>query len=579
VARDVEACWIVDQLARQGGWYSTPRPAPQTILDAPLCGSGVPEVGRVATPVGSPVWDRAAGLVGLNPATGVRPVWRFGDPTPWRGIMPVPGFPSTPAPTQFNVAYSGDGAVLRFRLPTLSGDVDLDLLFWRSGTFHMRVNEGPWANGTWTPGLNRYWPTRGEFEVTTDGTVISCRIRSTDTDTAWSSPITVNLSDASMDPASCEVQWLFGSLAAVQVALGPCSWEPPTAVIPLLDAHVPAPWLPDGDNVWDALQAVLGAYAAAGWTDAEGHLTVLNRHELAGVNRPKTPVDVDTMADDIPWRIAADDYADRLEVTWWPVSRPDEWDDPWEHRVDEKVQVPARSAVTIEARLDGYVERLFPWAHVDTTGVDWSITSEWDANTVEDGSGSVVTAGVSVTTDRLSPARARLTIRNTNPFPVWLVDPSGSPAMILRGDGIVRQESGQVIEYGAPALEAENPLEVDLGKTVQDRAAAEAIAAYVWERVNAPRWRAGSVRLPLDLGRDLGDILALEHPASGLRVNAMVTRIRLDGYAQTHDLVVLPTTWADFDAAWAGRTGTDFDAAWAGRTGGDFDRDPLRTGA
>jgi len=82
-----------------------------------------------------------------------------------------------------------------------------------------------------------------------------------------------------------------------------------------------------------------------------------------------------------------------------------------------------------------------------------------------------------------------------------------------------------------------------------------------------------------DWSRDLGDVVTLSHPRTGLDVKALVVKIGRDGepgrVSERLDLVILPPTWTDFDAANAARTWDTWDAAWTGKTWNDFDRDPL----
>lgn len=63
----------------------------------------------------------------------------------------------------------------------------------------------------------------------------------------------------------------------------------------------------------------------------------------------------------------------------------------------------------------------------------------------------------------------------------------------------------------------------------------------------------------------------------------LITGIALKGepgdISQTLTVVVLPPTWADFDAAWlaASKTWTTgFDPVWAGSNFASFDFDPLK---
>ena len=156
----------------------------------------------------------------------------------------------------------------------------------------------------------------------------------------------------------------------------------------------------------------------------------------------------------------------------------------------------------------------------------------------------------------------------------------GEPALILRGLGVWQQDTQSQIIYGVGEADAKNEITLDLGPLAQDRTTASAIAAYLWDRARISRWRALSIRIPLDLSMDVGDVLALFHLASDLRTDAIVTRINLSGSAgqvsQVIDLAILVPTVAALDALWRDETVDEFNAFWAGSTVSDFDNDPLK---
>src|SRR5690606_17219000 len=128
---------------------------------------------------------------------------------------------------------------------------------------------------------------------------------------------------------SLSIADLGGAISGIAIGSGSGLWARPTACMSLLDGFVETPWIPEGGDVWSALQSTLDAYCGAGWVALNGTLMVLNRHELAGSGRPKTLVDVNVQVEELAWTLDADDYADRLEVTWWPVTWPDEDVEPF----------------------------------------------------------------------------------------------------------------------------------------------------------------------------------------------------------------------------------------------------------
>ena len=557
VSGPVDPVWIAEKLARQCGFYSTPRAGVGSFFNDALAG------------VGSTAYSMATGIPGISAAASLVHV-QVGST--------FPGLTVTA-----NVAGEVIFRVFDRNTP-LPVDRAVDIRI-SGASVAIRWNGGSWSSATYAAGMDPDWPTRVQFRLTATGaTTWSVQARSSAAG-SWSTAATVTASDPGFGDTALGVNVhsvTGGGVSGVDIAEGtdpgPVVWEKPTARLSLLDGSMTAPWI-ESEDAWTGLQDVCAAYAGAGWVDRHGMLTVINRHELAGSGRPKTPIDVDRLAEDVSWTLDDDDFADRIEVTWYPVTWPEDADD-YEQTLGDGLYVPAGRSVGVEVDLEGYVRDLLPWENISA---GTSISSTWEANTASDGSGSDVATGIVVTTDRLSPSRAVVTVTNSNAADVWMVDFSGNPSLIIRGTGAAAQDSPQVITYGADAIDARRPLSVDLSRIVQSKADADSLAAYLWERVNRPRWRAGSVRLPLDWTRDLGDILALSHPGSGLAVNALVTRITIGAgpgsIPQTCDLVVLPPTAADFDAAWAGKTSTDFDAAWLGKTSTAFDNDPLNTEA
>jgi hypothetical protein len=547
----VDPVWIVDQLARRMGFWSTPAPVPSATLSLPLVGSLAAEVGTTPTSTVTPIWSGVTGAPGLASAAGI--IGRLGWDTTRTTYLTA------------NIA----GAVV-FRL----GGVDLRIA---DGEVALRTApSGSWSARAFVRGLSPAWTTRVQVELWTDGVVTNARARSA-ADAAWSDwAIT-----SSGEPTDqFMIMSLAGGLSGLQVSTfaDPALWAPRSARMSLLGGTVPAPWVPATDDTWTALQGVCDSWAAIAVKTNDERLVVLNRGEAAGAGRPKTRIDVDRMAEDIKWDVAADDYADRLVVTWHPVTWPDEFTGPSEWTVAEALHVPAGTSVAVDVDLGGYVRELMPWVtYSDGTGE----LSEWEANTAADGSGVSVESGLTVTTSHPSPARARVSVFNASAADVWMVDADGASGLILRGVGQATQDAPSTIMRGKIEADAKFPLDIDLGKTVQTRADADELASYLWERVNRARFRADSVRLPLDWTRDLGDILILEHARSGLRMNALVVGIHIDtGTAgMTVDLVALPTTWDDFDAVWASKTFDQFDAVWADKTLTAFDSSPLTTEA
>lgn len=559
--------WVIYHLAKQLGFHAVPPPVPSTYLHIPFLGGA--EDSDVILNTARHKWSMVTGVPSLSSAS-----------------------------MMFNTGFSAVDTVEAESAPAISdifitlnvvGEVVLDIdEMWslKLGRTSIGVADdpsGPWDTRSFGRTSNNVWPNRIQLQLRRqyseiDGWTTKVRARGGVTSgfTGWLDVGSLNSGTAEIVSVSPD-----GGISDWHVTYEADSnlWATPTAHLNLLEATVDAPWT-SAPDVWAALQEVCGAFGAAGWVSRHGVLTVMNRHQMAGANRRTEPIDVNLMADDIKWTLEDDDFADRLEVTWHPVTMELDYDwnptSPEEVEKDlsdEMLHVPAGGSSTIVVEFDGFVRKVYPF-HPTSNG-DSQPLSDWSANTNHEGTGANVVYGITIKAEHLSPSRVHVTIKNTNTFDVWM------DTLNVRGAWPATQDSPQVVARGVSAHIARNALSVDLGKLVQTKEDAERLADYLWSRVDKPRWRASSVRLPHDWDRDLGDILALTHPETGLSVNAVIVRVHVDANAgrisQTVDLVLLPPTWEEFDAAWADGTWDDFDALWADSTYDDYDNNPIFT--
>lgn len=187
--------------------------------------------------------------------------------------------------------------------------------------------------------------------------------------------------------------------------------------------------------------------------------------------------------------------------------------------------------------------------------------------------------------DRVTSSTWKVYIDNRTASPFHMVDNTGTPWLKLRSSWWYDQTQEQVIERGAASTDAKNPIEIDLSNYVQNEEDANALADFIWSRVNRRSWKATTVNSVPDYRLDLGDVIEIVHSRTGVRSNAIVTKIDLAGdqgsLTQKIDLTLIPSTWEDFDEAWANALPGDdwitFDALWAPYTWDDFDRTPTAT--
>lgn len=545
-----DAIWIVDTLARQAGYYATPAPTPSTFLSVPGIGGICADVGTMTSNT-APTFTEALGQPGIKSG-------------------------------QFKAATSWDNYVNYLTLNTAGSVFTVGNVTLEIGIGTLKVTGDSTQTVTFEPGLDPNWPLRVQVEIqssTVPGVGSHMiRARSAHDDTKWSDFAVVPNRDV-MGDLEYQSGIFNGLLMSTEADAG--LWAAPTADFSLLDAIVTRPTIATDATVWSAIQDTVQTFAAAGWLTRHGVLKVINRHELAGDTSERIPFDVAALAEDIPWTLAADDQADRLVVTWSPVTPPDDPDELLEWAVgDGLVEIPARSTVSYLVDLGGYTEQVLTFRHIDVeTSLDFST---WEANTAADGSGTEITTGVNIGVERITTSTVIVTLTNLYNQTIWMVDYDGKPALILRGFKRWEQASQAQIAFGATSTAAKNEITIDLGRLAQDSTTARSIALYMWDRSTVNRWRASSIRIPLDLSLDVGDVLTLTHAPSGLYADAIITRLSLAGRAgqidQIIDIALLPPVVASFDARWHGATVAEFNTFWANKTVRDFDNDPLKVG-
>lgn len=532
-----DPAWIVDVLARQLGNYSTPKPAPSCILSIPGVGGLHAEYGSFSYTDGvfEPVSiDGQAALSGRT-------------------------FITTLADGTTYLTFTGEACTF-----TVFGE----MLFIGSQSISCATGDSAY----FARGLDPVDPLRIQLEIRTDLPRVQVRARSSH-DAAWSSPIEMNLAAIQFDSRFAQVAGDFRGLQLTRDA-DPELWATPTADIPLLDAACLAPVLSPNLRVWEALQETVQAFLGACWIDRAGVLRAKSRHQLAGLGRREKVIDVATDADSLNWTISADDFADRMEIEWSRLD-PDEDTDEW--TVGEKIRVRANASAVFLVELATFVGTVNGFAHADLAT---SNESTWEANDAPLGDGAFITSGLAFKIERITGSTARVTVTNANGFDVWLVDDTGEPAVVVRGSDVLKSTMQPQIEMGVSVGESVEPISIKLGPLVQSEAVANALVAYLWDRCQTPRWRAESIRIRPDLQLDIGAVIALTHTPTGLRTDALVTRVQMSGksgeFAQHIDLAILPPTVSAFDASWAGATCTAFDTALAGKTVSDFDAAPMR---
>lgn len=584
----VDPCWTAGRLAAQAGFDAIPRPVASALLAAPLHGG----IGLLPT-----------SLYPLTPfqSTGLIAKWELltGDVAVGAGGTSYCAFtsdrPGGDVVTPLSNALTRDGSI--FLTLNATGEVHLwdPIQGWYvkivnnpdSSTFTLAVsNDGiePAGPGVSFAGQQSDdWPTRVQVELERDWsgtqwTETRGRVRSGESSawTSWTthaanySPVVTYLDAPSIGAGLGAAAP--GQFAGLQITTeaDPALWTPSKAHLKPLGGDVGIPWVPADLDVWDAIRDVCSAWLGAAIVGTDGILRMLDRDDLAGANSTGEVTDIGHDWTDLPWELDPDDSVDRVAIT---VTAPtirnamlgSSTKAPAAWRADEVISVPGGATVKIPVVFDNAaavgVFRSFvqPSASPDP---QWSTYSFVSAYSNPEGTGAqVANTQIGVQVEQTSATTAVVTYSNRSAQTQYLVTDAdlptggGEPSLIVNAASVATYTTPQVIERGLPAGEAQRALEVDLTPWVQRTQDAEEIANYLWSRLSGTRlWKVNSVRVRLDWTHDLGKVLRLVHSKTGLEAKALITKVHYDGQpgevAQTLDLVLLPWTFADFNAAW-----------------------------
>ena len=379
------------------------------------------------------------------------------------------------------------------------------------------------------------------------------------------------------------------SMSGLQVTLDsdlPDLYAAPSAWVEPLGQPAAIRWAPHDMTSWDAIQAICGANMGAAWVERDGRFACRNRGYLSGGGPDVYDVDVSERVEDVGWSIDPADGADRLVVTYAPggnVAGPGVASNVW--AATERLSVAAGASIDIDVPLSGPADVVTGWDHASLIPPG-SETANWprsifSAMTAESGGVPINVLLLEFRTIWVSSSMVTIRVTNKSAGRAWLVDANGEPCVFVQALNVRSFDAVQSVERGVSAEDAVNAVTVDLGHWVSSASAAVSAADYLWGRVSDPAWKASAVRIVPDPSVDLGQVVRLIHAESDLDVKALVVKVALSGDAgsitQELDLVLLPPTWTDFDAAWIGRRWTDFDAHWAGRAWTDFDFNPLES--
>jgi len=613
--------WLVAELAEQIGFRAGPNVTPgqngySPILDVPLQGSLLPRhpLNAPFSTSSSYSWGSSEGVVGLSTEADstVDVIYEVEYQVPQTFSITLDinnawaGFEWNDIPTNGRFGI---------QLKAETGNSDVDIIVYSTGSNGVANPNTSFNNNDITRDTDT--PNRIQIEVTmgvasaTGYNSASIRVRRRDG--FWFGPFVHPMTNqlSRLNDHNIEVS-VFGnssvgdgvlsnysvidnSLNSTSVRadlLNTIGGDQGRLYIEPLFGQIQSPWLDPNLGVWSTMQAIVEAWQGSLITDVYGDLKVLNRFTLAGLNnlQQERIVDVGLRFEDLPWEMDYADQADRLVLKYRPleaiVADPSQVGLPTIYEFQEVLIVrPGANEFffTLEYLYPTDLKML-PFIRKDS---DNGVYHVWDAHRYNNGSGAHIAPGtdISMRIDRVSSATWKLYIVNHTASPFHMVDNTGTPWVKIRSSWYYSQTQEATIERGVAATDSKTGIEVDLGHYVQHPDDAEALADFIWARVNRRSWKAKTIETIPDYRLDLGDVIEIQHKRTGVKSNALVTKVELEGepgnVSQKIDLLLMPPTWEDFDEAWANAlptsTWTTFDALWDDYTWVDFDRTPTAT--
>lgn len=612
--------WLVAELAQQMGFQPGPNVIPgqggyHPILDVPLQGALVPR-----EPLNAPFettdtisWGSSEGNVGLSTANdnSIDVIYEVEKVLP--EVFTVT-FDISDEWGGFEWNDVDTNGRFGIQVETAIGDSTVDLVIYSTGdngVANTSTNVGP-LDITRNPDTPNRIQVEVEFTASSAFSWGSASVRIRRQEGAWFGPyvhampnglnrqnnhnIDMQVFEIGTGPAILSnysvVDNASTSAAVRDALLSTVGGEQGRIYLEPLLGTITSPWLNPDLSVWSTMQEIVGAWQGALITDVYGNLKVLNRNTLAGLNnlQQERVVDIGLRFEDLPWEMLWSDQADRLVVKYRPVVdvvfQPGQTGLPTVYEFqdilivypgDNEFFFTLEYLYPLDLKLNQFVRK----------DNDNGFYHVWDAYRYNNGSGAHIAPNtdIQMRVDRVTSATWKVFIRNLTGQPFHMVDNTGTPYLKLRSSWYYDQTQEVTITRGVSATDSKSAIEVDLGHYVQNEADANALADFIWGRANARSWKAKTVNSIPDYQLDLGDVVELRHTRTGVRSNAIVTKIQLagepGGVTQKIDLTLIPSTWEDFDEAWAqaspNNTWVDFDALWDDYTWADFDRTPTAT--
>lgn len=313
-----------------------------------------------------------------------------------------------------------------------------------------------------------------------------------------------------------------------------------------------------GQSAWAVAQKIAEATMGAVWITPAGVFTYRNRESLRGVGGYAETIEALDSLESLEWTVDPADTADRVELNYTPTEflRAPNSITLWE--ATEPIRVFGGQTITIKAPISGTTDRLAAFIPAWETSIPGASNypegqmSRWAASASQLGGGEKPSDTAIRVSARMSrPSEVRIDITNTTGSPLWLVDGTGSPLLILRTSLLVQPGETATVDGGRVEGESVSELSVDAQGWIQDADTAQQMHSWLTSQTVRARASLPGVRVKPDLAREIGDIIRITDGHSGLRSKAIISGISLTGsdagYQQTLDLSLLDVVFDDLD--------------------------------
>lgn len=321
--------------------------------------------------------------------------------------------------------------------------------------------------------------------------------------------------------------------------------------------------LPDvsGKDAWSVLQEIATVEAAVIWFDGSGLLNFTNRQTIRSALSVRTITSAQALKT-LDSHVQKSACRTHIQV---PVNQLQIEAPATVWSASSSINIPGYSSTTFLAQTST------PVVNVPATDSGFMPTSPtpgltyWRADALPDGSAFGTATGITVDVEQLSGSSLSITVTNSNPFPVWLVNPTGwpgtegSPCLVIGGQAVT---STQTAPDGSNAggtiyADAQWPpigsggalanktfgaalLSVAASDWLQDLGSAQSLAADLLKELHYPKPQYQNISIVPDPRLQILDRITLQDPdLSQINDDVLITGIDFQisngTYTQTID--------------------------------------------